>query len=122
MNLMHAKPDNVKTVHLASIKDKATHASVLQGKFCLAKLLLHCLKIKLKYSKPNLYYFLTRFTGKNCENDIVDCKETSCAPGATCIDLPNGFYCQCPFNLTGDDCRKSMNDDEIVFNHWQFTN
>ena len=46
-------------------------------------------------------------TGKNCDEDIVDCKENSCPPSATCIDLTGKFYCQCPFNLTGDDCRKS---------------
>ena len=47
------------------------------------------------------------FVGKNCDEDIVDCKENSCPPSATCIDLTGKFYCQCPFNLTGDDCRKS---------------
>lgn len=51
-----------------------------------------------------LIFFLV---GKNCDEDIVDCKENSCPPSATCIDLTGKFYCQCPFNLTGDDCRKS---------------
>lgn len=44
--------------------------------------------------------------GKTCEEDIIDCKENSCPPSATCIDLTGKFFCQCPFNLTGDDCRK----------------
>ena len=44
--------------------------------------------------------------GKTCEDDIIDCKENSCPPSATCIDLTGKFFCQCPFNLTGDDCRK----------------
>ena len=47
------------------------------------------------------------FVGKNCDEDIFDCKENSCPPSATCVDLTGKFYCQCPFNLTGDDCRKS---------------
>lgn len=51
--------------------------------------------------------------GQNCDEDIVDCKENSCPPTATCIDLTEGFYCQCPFNLTGDDCRKSKCNDII---------
>lgn len=45
-------------------------------------------------------------TGKTCEDDIIDCKDNSCPPSATCIDLTGKFFCQCPFNLTGDDCRK----------------
>ena len=53
-------------------------------------------------------YFFSSFTGKDCSEDITDCKDNSCPPGATCIDLAAGFYCQCPFNLTGDDCRKSI--------------
>lgn len=47
------------------------------------------------------------FTGVNCEEDIQDCTPTSCPPTATCIDLTDSFYCECPFNLTGEDCRKS---------------
>lgn len=46
------------------------------------------------------------YSGKTCEDDIIDCKENSCPPSATCIDLTGKFFCQCPFNLTGDDCRK----------------
>lgn len=59
------------------------------------------------YGKRELIILFYRFTGKNCADDVTDCKDNSCPPGATCIDLSAGFYCQCPFNLTGDDCRKS---------------
>lgn len=93
---------------LASIKDRDTLVFANQGKFNLAYF-----QRKIKFTIKLFVFFFNRFTGKNCENDIVDCKETSCAPGATCIDLPSGFYCQCPFNLTGDDCRKSMNDERV---------
>ena len=34
-----------------------------------------------------------------------------CAPSATCVDLENSFHCRCPFNLTGEDCRKNINID-----------
>lgn len=54
-------------------------------------------------------------TGKNCEQDIADCRDNSCPPGATCIDLTGGFYCQCPFNLTGDDCRKTIQVDYDLY-------
>ena len=34
-----------------------------------------------------------------------------CLNNAKCIDLPNGFHCKCPFNLNGEDCRKTINID-----------
>lgn len=55
------------------------------------------------------------FTGRHCEEDIIDCLPTSCPPSATCIDLTNGFYCKCPFNMTGEDCRKPINIDYDLF-------
>ena len=51
------------------------------------------------------------YTGKHCTEDIQDCNSMSCPPTATCIDLTNGFHCKCPFNLTGEDCRKPINID-----------
>lgn len=93
---------------LASIRDRDTLVFANQGKFSLAYYQENQI-----YNKSYDVFFINRFTGKNCENDIVDCKESSCAPGATCIDLPSGFYCQCPFNLTGDDCRKSMRIERL---------
>jgi hypothetical protein len=47
----------------------------------------------------------TGYTGKNCESNIDDCLPGVCPPASTCIDLTNDFYCRCPFNLTGEDCR-----------------
>ena len=40
-----------------------------------------------------------------------DCQPGVCAPSASCVDLTNDFYCRCPFNLTGEDCRKNINID-----------
>nr|CAD7258136.1 unnamed protein product [Timema shepardi] len=68
-------------------------------------------KIKVPTLSTKLFYFV----GKNCEEDIVDCKENSCPPSATCIDLTGKFYCQCPFNLTGDDCRKTIQVDYDLY-------
>lgn len=72
--------------------------------------------IQVIYTKRcKIIYFVVRIKcnlsfnyslGKTCEDDIIDCKENSCPPSATCIDLTGKFFCQCPFNLTGDDCRK----------------
>ena len=55
------------------------------------------------------------FTGKNCDIDIPNCNAHSCPPTATCIDLPNGFHCKCPFNQTGEDCRKGINIDHDLW-------
>lgn len=56
-------------------------------------------------------------TGQHCEEDIIDCLPTSCPPSATCIDLVNGFHCKCPFNMTGEDCRKPISIDyDLLFN------
>lgn len=55
--------------------------------------------------------------GKNCDIDVPDCGPHSCAPNAQCIDLTNKFYCKCPFDMTGEDCRKPINVDyDLNFN------
>src|SRR5690606_39024070 len=51
------------------------------------------------------------WTGEHCDEDIVDCQPNSCPPTAECIDLTGSFYCRCPFNLTGEDCRKQISID-----------
>lgn len=57
------------------------------------------------------------WTGKNCEKDVPDCGAHSCSPNAQCIDLTNKFYCKCPFDMTGEDCRKPINVDyDLNFN------
>merc|ERR1719410_3241167 len=48
------------------------------------------------------------YEGKNCEVNIDDCAAGACPPASTCIDLTNDYYCRCPFNLTGEDCRKPI--------------
>lgn len=55
--------------------------------------------------------FQIGYTGKNCEENINDCTPGVCAPAATCIDLINDYHCRCPFNLTGEDCRKTVQVD-----------
>lgn len=57
------------------------------------------------------------WTGKNCDQDIVDCGPHSCSPNAQCTDLTNKFYCKCPPDMTGEDCRKPINVDyDLNFN------
>ena len=55
------------------------------------------------------------FSGRHCEQDVVECVPGACPLSATCIDLIDDFYCRCPFNLTGDDCRKFVQTDYDFF-------
>ncbi|CAA3006472.1 sushi, von Willebrand factor type A, EGF and pentraxin domain-containing 1 isoform X1 [Olea europaea subsp. europaea] len=55
--------------------------------------------------------------GRHCDQDAPDCGPHSCPPNAQCIDLTNKFYCKCPFDMTGEDCRKPINVDyDLNFN------
>ncbi|KAL3983031.1 EGF-like domain family protein [Acanthocheilonema viteae] len=51
------------------------------------------------------------FTGQNCETNINDCSPSPCPLAATCIDQVDGFFCQCPFNMTGLNCDKVIDED-----------
>lgn len=57
------------------------------------------------------------WTGRHCDQDVPDCGPHSCPANAQCVDLTNGFYCKCPADMAGDDCRKPLNVDyDLVFN------
>ncbi|VDD92750.1 unnamed protein product, partial [Enterobius vermicularis] len=51
------------------------------------------------------------FTGKDCETNINDCERTPCPLSATCIDQVDGYFCKCPFNMTGVNCDKAIDVD-----------
>ncbi|VDM57880.1 unnamed protein product [Angiostrongylus costaricensis] len=51
------------------------------------------------------------FTGIYCETNIDDCARSPCPLGATCIDQINSAYCRCPFNMTGANCDKAIDED-----------
>ena len=44
------------------------------------------------------------FTGKNCTENIDDCKSHICQNGARCIDGPGTYTCLCPKGYTGKYC------------------
>lgn len=35
------------------------------------------------------------FSGRRCEIDIDECSSQPCYNGASCVDLPQGYRCQC---------------------------
>lgn len=39
--------------------------------------------------------FFAGFSGEMCQIDVDECSSTPCLNGAKCIDLPNGYDCEC---------------------------
>lgn len=57
------------------------------------------------------------YTGIDCETEINECMPSPCPLSATCIDQINGYYCRCPFNMTGTSCDKRIDPDyDLRFN------
>ncbi|KAJ8978624.1 hypothetical protein NQ317_011256 [Molorchus minor] len=50
------------------------------------------------------------FSGKRCEIDIDECSSQPCYNGATCIDLPQGYKCQCTPGYFGINCQEEKSD------------
>ncbi|CAF0725118.1 unnamed protein product [Didymodactylos carnosus] len=47
-------------------------------------------------------------TGKQCDIDIKDCEQEACLNGGTCIELVNGFSCQCSQWYYGFRCQYAI--------------
>lgn len=43
------------------------------------------------------------FQGARCETDIDDCASIPCKNGATCIDQPGNYFCQCVAPFKGNE-------------------
>ena len=44
------------------------------------------------------------FTGKNCSDNIDDCKSHVCLNGATCLDAVGSYTCMCAPGFSGQFC------------------
>lgn len=42
-----------------------------------------------------LLWIFSGFSGDMCQIDIDECSSTPCLNGAKCMDLPNGYDCEC---------------------------
>jgi hypothetical protein len=68
----------------------------------------------LKYFKVHkklIFFIIISETGTgasmSCE-DIDECLSNPCANGGTCINLTNGFGCQCPNGFNGTTCEERI--------------
>ena len=48
--------------------------------------------------------------GELCDTDIDECKSNPCRHGGTCIDLVNGFKCQCPRGYYDYICESAIDE------------
>jgi len=46
----------------------------------------------------------------SCETNINECASSPCANNGTCIDLINGYECNCTADYINSNCSKSLND------------
>ena len=52
--------------------------------------------------------FLTLHQFPSSFPDIIECGSMPCMNGATCLEMVNGYQCQCAAGFTGDSCETGM--------------
>ena len=69
--------------------------------------LLEDLKTKkiAPYKNPQISKFITL-----CHLDINECASSPCQNGGTCLDLVNGFTCDCADGYEGTHCQTSKHN------------
>jgi hypothetical protein len=64
---------------------------------------------------------LAGFTGLFCESNIDDCYTRPCSPHGECLDLINGYQCQCHANWYGYNCDRQQKDmGKLLINRSNF--
>lgn len=61
----------------------------------------------------NFIEIFCRYEGRNCSQEIDECKPNPCMGGATCKDEINDFTCICPPGLAGKTCDINIDDCEV---------
>lgn len=66
--------------------------------------------------------FVSGYTGVNCETDIDDCVGNQCKYNSTCVDLVQGYRCECLPGYSGVRCtdRLGMLTSRIAFDAISF--
>ena len=54
------------------------------------------------------FFVLTGYTGDQCDQDINECESTPCLQNSTCVDLPNGYRCECQPGTVGSMCELTL--------------
>ena len=71
-----------------------------------------CTRYKLHWTCTLLYLWhvsiLVLFCTCSCQTDIDECVNATCLNNATCVDLVNGFDCNCTDEYFGDQCEISV--------------
>lgn len=50
--------------------------------------------------------------GQQCESEIDECESDPCFNGGTCLDMLDGFHCECPPGFTASQCEVDINECE----------
>ena len=71
-----------------------------------------CMRCKWHWTCALLYLWhvsiLVLFCTCSCQTDIDECVNATCLNNATCVDLVNGFDCNCTDEYFGDQCEISV--------------
>ena len=58
---------------------------------------------------PRLLETLCPCSGDTCAEDDAECTQLDpCLNGATCVDLPNNYTCECPDKYSGRNCELDL--------------
>jgi len=54
--------------------------------------------------------FALLLSGDLCDTDIDECQSSPCQSGGTCVNLINGFRCNCPRGYFGYTCASDVDE------------